>query len=559
MSGGAAGRRNQNGSRPSGRTLELVVGTVFINILAIALPIFSMQVYDRVMPSRAGQTLIMLVFGVIVAVILEIVLRIERGKIIAAAGAAFERNLSRAAIRRVLNSNLDGQCDQTASQRLQKLQSVRAFRDFHSGYALTVLIDFSFVFVYLALIFQIGGLLVLAPLAIVAFIIANGLAGSLRLRDAIIERRTADDARYDFVVTTLQSISALKCFSLERLFERRYEPMQYATSAANFRVSEASASVLNASMVLGNLMTASVVAIGVLIASAGSFSIGTIIACIMLSGRLISPLQRGMILWMKYQEYDASREQFLSLFGNEGEAARTIAAAKSDSGKTLLTLKRFEAGSGEGKPLRFRAGDIVHVDASAPQKASRLMKIIAGLTPHREAEIIIDGISLASIPPAERANYVGYLSPSAELFNGTILDNLTSFGQRDRNSALKIAQILGVDKEVARMPNGWNTIISGKQIDEAPTGLKQRIAIARALAANPKVILADEACEFLDNRSYDLAVSALLALSGDAVVFINTADENIIRFCNRILKAADGAPAIMSARAIAGHYGEVSP
>ncbi|MCK5747213.1 MAG: hypothetical protein KAH44_13410, partial [Oricola sp.] len=471
MSEGAAGRSRTDGAPRRGRSLELIVGTVFINLLAIALPIFSMQVYDRVMPSRAGQTLIMLVAGVIVAVALEIVLRVERGKIISAAGAAFERNLSRAAIRRVLNSKLEDQSAQTASQRLQKLQSVRAFRDFHSGYALTVLIDFSFIFIYLALIFQIGGLLVLAPLAIVAFIIANGLAGSLRLRDAIIERRAADDARYDFLVSTLQSMSALKCFSLEKLFERRYEPLQYATSAANFRVSAASANVLNTSMVLGNLMTASVVAIGVLIASAGSFSIGAIIACIMLSGRLISPLQRGMILWMKFQEYDASREQFFSLFGDEAEAARAVAEAAKGNGKTLLLLRDMESAKSKGEALRFRTGDIVHVRANAPQKASRLLKTIAGLAPSGGAEILIAGRPLSSIPLSERANDVGYLSPAAELFNGTILDNLTSFGQRERNGALKIAQLLGVDKEVARMPNGWNTPISGKQVDEAPTGL----------------------------------------------------------------------------------------
>ena len=91
MSEGAAGRSRTDGAPRRGRSLELIVGTVFINLLAIALPIFSMQVYDRVMPSRAGQTLIMLVAGVIVAVALEIVLRVERGKIISAAGAAFER------------------------------------------------------------------------------------------------------------------------------------------------------------------------------------------------------------------------------------------------------------------------------------------------------------------------------------------------------------------------------------------------------------------------------------------------------------------------------------
>ena len=106
------------------------------------------------------------------------------------------------------------------------------------------------------------------------------------------------------------------------------------------------------------------------------------------------------------------------------------------------------------------------------------------------------------------------------------------------------------------MPNGWNTAITGKQGDEAPAGLKQRIAIARALAAGPRVILVDDACEQLDNRSYDLAVTTLLELSAGAVILLNTADENFIRFCNRELKAIDGAPAAVSARR---RFSEIGP
>lgn len=535
------------------RVGELVVGTVFINILALALPLFSLQIYDRILPGKALSTLTALVIAVTIAVMLEIVLRIERAKIIAENGAVFERNLYKAAVRRILNNSLDDAAGQSASQCLHKLQSIRAFRDFHSGYAITVLIDFSFVFVYLALIFQVGGLIVLAPLVVIAIVLANALAGNLALRNAMNARRAADETRYEFLITTLQSISALKCFSLEKLFERRYEPLEYATSAANFHVSRASANMLNASTILGSLMTAAVIMLGVPAAASGSFSIGAIIACILLSGRLVSPLQRGMILWMKYQDYDNNREQFLSLLRSDNPAPRTDGAATSSGGGRLLhlsglCLQRRQSQSPllQKTSLSFGAGDIVIVRAGAARKASQLLKAIAGLSSPSGGDIVIDGRPLSSIPLVERPRYVAYLHPSASLFNGSVLENLTRFGVTPQEHALDIARRLGIDRDVALMPNGWNTKISGKSSDEAATGLKHRIAVARALACRPPVILFDDASELLGRRSYDLVTSALTAASRSSVIFLNTTDENLIRFANRELRIADDGAAFVA-------------
>ncbi len=535
------------------RMAELVVGTVFINILALALPLFSLQVYDRILPEKALSTLTALIIGVTVALAMEIALRLARAKIIAVNGAVFERNLYQAAVRRILDRSPDETENQSASQRLHRLQSIRAFRDFHSGYAITVLIDFSFVFIYLALIFQIGGLIVLAPLAVIAVILANALAGNLALRNAMDERRAADEARYEFLISTLQSISALKCFSLERLFERRYEPLEYATSAANFRVSQASANMLNASTVLGSLMTAAVITLGVSAATLGSFSIGVIIACILLSGRLVSPLQRGMILWMKYQDYDSNREQFLSILTGENVLSRPAdAPAASDDDSLLalsgLCLQRRQGESPFLKPasLKFDAGDVVIVRAGAARKASQFLKLIAGLAPPSSGEILIAGKPLSSIPLVERPAHVAYLHPSAELFNGSILDNLTRFGLSSQEDALDIARRLGIDRDVALMPNGWNTVISGKSSDEAAAGLKQRIAVARTLACRPPVILFDDASELLCNRSYDLVAAALAEAGRHSVILINTMDENLIRFANRELLIDDDGSAFLA-------------
>lgn len=544
------------------RLAELIVGSIFINVLAVALPIFSMQIYDRVLPGKAAATLTVLAAGALVAIGLEIALRLARADLISQNGAAFERNLSRAAINHALNSSvMDGDI-QTASQKLQKMQAVRSLRDFHSGYAVTVLIDFAFVFLYLALVMKIGGLVVLAPLAIVTLIIINGLVGGLKLRDTITARKNADNVRYEFLVSTLQSISALKCFALGGLFARRYEPLEYKTSLANFEVSRTSAQILNTSMVLGNLMTAVVVTLGVTTAVNSGLSIGALIACVLLSGRLIPPLQRGIILWIKYQEYDASRTQFLSLFETPQERGSSGDRVSTGGGRLLelhgVTIARRRAGA----PLlascsaAFDAGDLVQVRAESARQASQVLRVVAGLAGANEGAIFINGKELDAVPMTRRAEHVGYLAASAELFNGTILDNLTSFGIRDQRRALEVARSLGIDRDVAQMPSGWNTVISGRLSDEAPTGLRQRIAIARVLAARPKVVLFDEAAELLDNRSYDLLISTLISLRQECVILFNTTDENLLGLCNRqLVLRPDGRTALFGAGRLAQAVG----
>ncbi|MGE0408240.1 MAG: ABC transporter transmembrane domain-containing protein [Amphiplicatus sp.] len=525
------------------RLAELIVGSVAINILAIALPIFSMQIYDRVLPSRADATLVMLVAGVAVAVALETLLRITRARLLSENGARFERNLSCTAVRRVLGSNLNDMGIQSASEKLQKMQAVRSLREFHSGHSTTVFIDCVFILAYLALIYAIGGLIILAPLSIVALIIDRGVAGGARLRRMIDIRKAADAARYDFLVATLQSMGALKSFALGGFFARRYEPLEYRTSLANFEVSRTSAQILNAGAVLGNLMTAAVVTLGVTTAMTEGLSIGSLIACVLLSGRLIPPLQRGVILWMKYQEYSASRIEFLSILKGESfEPSAAPVAHETDVPPALEWRDLGIARRRTGPPLlrrssaQFELGEMAVIRAGGERRGSLLLRVIAGLATVNEGEILVQGTPLRAIPLTRRADFIGYLSSSAELFNGTILENLTSFGLRDQRQALAIASRLGVDKDVARMANGWNTIISGKSSDEAPAGLRQRIAIARVLAARPPVILFDEAGELLDNRSYDLMVGALAQMRAESVMLLNTADENLIRFCNRELR-----------------------
>lgn len=521
---------------------ELVVSTITIDILAIALPIFSMQIYDRVLPNHAGDTLAVMVAGVTVAVILEITLRLARAKMIAEEGANFEKGLSRSAVSHLLNAKQHDLGAQSASLKLQKLQAARPLRDFHSGYALTVLIDFAFIFLYLALIFHIGGWIILAPLAIIVLIIGNGLMRSLQLREAIQSRRTADLIRYDFLVSALQSISALKSFALGPHFSRRYEPLEYKTSLANFRVSRNSAQILNTSAVLGNVMSAAVVTVGAMTALKGGLSIGGLIACVLLSGRLIPPLQRGVILWIKFQEYDVSRRMFLSLFEGDAHAAVVEEGAPA-ANAPALELRNVGVARRRGAPPLFdavsvtlRKDDVAIVRGASPRQASMLLKMIAGLAEPKEGEILVDGIPAHAIALTRRADHIAYLSASAELFQGTILENLTSFGLRDARQGLEAARLLGIDKDVARLPNGWNTHISGRAGDETPLGLRQRIAIARALAGRPSVLLLDDPGELLDNRGYDLMVSTLARLRTDCAILLNTSDENLICFANRELR-----------------------
>lgn len=294
----------------------LLYTSLIINLLAMALPIAALQVYDRILPNANRSTLIVLAMGVVVAVVFEAVLRFCRNYATAWAGTVYEHAASCQAIQQVLNSDIRKMEAIGAGEHLQRMTAIKRMRDFYSGQTAVTPIDLPFVAIFIGLIAYLAG-----PLAYVSLVclgvfalFASGLGA--RLRRCLAEQEKCDDARYNFIIETLHGVHSVKALGLENQFMRRYERLQHASSRAQYHTALTSARAHNDGIIFSYFLIVATMSFGAPMAMANDITMGTLIACMMLSGRLMQPIQRLFGLWVKFQDFQLAHEKIAEFQGN---------------------------------------------------------------------------------------------------------------------------------------------------------------------------------------------------------------------------------------------------
>ncbi len=531
-----AGAATRDTLKPKGFSIErgsLLLTTLAINILSLALPIMTLQVYDRILPSQGSGTLPILIAGVTLAVTLEAALRLTRSYALGWAGAAYEHRLSCAAMKHILQSDLSHLGPYGVGENLNRMTAIGKLKDFYNGYSLTTLFELIFVPLFLGLIIYIAGPLAFVPAGVLMIFTVVSLSQGQKLRAALKKRDETDDQRYNFLIEGLEGVHTLKSFALENIFARRYETLEEASTFANHRVTEATASTFNAGAVFAHLMVAAVISIGALFVLGGSITTGALIATVLLSGRMLQPIQRVLSLWAKYQDYSLAREKVETLFDAPQHAQIQNIRLKPEREGTL-SLRNIAFRHAADKPwlfedinLTLNRGDSILLQAAHGAGKTTFLEIISGLYPATRGEVIVDGHNILSYQPEKIVEHVGYIQTDGLIFRGTIRDNLTCFGQINEHQVREIAGLLKVDSDIAKLPSGLDTFLSGNNTDNVPPGLKQRIAMVRVLAPKPRIILFDDADRALDREGYNLVYTLLARLSSKVAMIIISDDHNL--------------------------------
>jgi ATP-binding cassette subfamily C protein LapB len=206
----------------------------------------------------------------------------------------------------------------------------------------------------------------------------------------------------------------------------------------------------------------------------------------------------------------------------------------------LLQLRDVAFGYGEGGAHLFRhvnltvaRGEAVRISGAHGAGKTALLHVIAGLSAPAAGDALIDGVPAISYPPSERIRHVALLQTSGVVFHGTIRDNITRFSSVSEAEAREVTGLLGIDRDVSALPRGFDTVLDGTEIDVIPPGLRQRLAIARALASKPRIILFDNADRNLDNEGYRQVYSLLGRLREKVALVIVSDDRNMARLAGR--------------------------
>ncbi len=532
-----------------GAIWDLALATFFLNLLGLALPLSLLHTYDRILPNRAVGTLIALVVGVIGTTVLETVLRIARATISGWLSSRFEYRASKRAFSGLLHMPIEEFDRKGTGAHFECLDAVNQLKDFYSGQNFLFLLDIPFAFTYLLLIGLFTGWLVVVPMALMGLFGLAAVGLGRRTRAALEKRMHSDDLRGNFIVEVLSGIHGIKSMAMEALMMRRFERLLESNVAANLKVSHYGGLASTLAQTFASLTTISVVGLGSILVVRGHITPGILAACSLLAGRCIQPVQGALDRWNRYQMVEPAEDRLTDLFtwGDDD------LAGKSEEGKLDLTelegritLEDVAFQYGEGQfavqplSLTIHPNDCIGISGENGSGKSVLLSMLCGRLAPSQGRVLLDGHDIASLSRDCLDRYIAYVPQQPELFRGTIMQNLTLFVPEREAEARAAAKALGVDRVVAALPRGYETIVGEGAQDGLPQGIRQMIVIARALAQTPRVLLFDEANTALDGAG-DLALrKALENLKGRCTVVLVTPRPSALSIADRTFKLVEG-------------------
>lgn len=530
------------------KPLNIVMATLTISVLSLALPVMTLQIYDRVLPNPGTGTLPALIVGVCVAIILEAMLRVERSYIVGWNAANFEHRLSCRAMDHMLSSDYSYLRPYGVGDYLHRMSAIAKIKEFHDGYALMVFVEMATLPLFLGLIFYIGGIqMALVPVLVLCLFAVVQLHIGEGYKKALDQRDTADDKRFNFLIEGLEGIHALKAMAIEDKMQRRYEDLLRESVESTYNVTQMASRTFNLSAVFYNILVALIIVAGALFVLGGSMTTGALIATILLAGRMMQPVQRALGLWARYQDYQLAKQKVEEIFktpaaANQGQAVEDMSGVMKE-GRLELHDVSFSYGHDdhdliENLSLHLEPGEALLIKGGHGSGKTALMELMAGICPPRKGEIIIDGHPLNAYERTALYRHVGYIPTVPVMFNGTIRDNLTCFGQIDHAKVLEIARLMDVDVDVMALPAGYDTRVGTHDVDPLSLSLKQRIAIVRALAFKPRLVLLDGADRVLDKQGYDKFYKLLAQLKGRATLVMICEDQNIMALADHVFDMA---------------------
>lgn len=524
----------------------LYVGSLVINVLALALPLALLQIYDRIIPNEALDTLSILMGGLVIALLIDGVFKAARAHLVAWHAARMEHKLNVAAVDCILQTPASALEKQEAGSVMDQINAVQTLREFEGGQSRLLILDLPFVLMFLGLVWVIGGPIVIVPIVMFALLAVATLITGKAQRAVLQDRAQLDDRRYSFVIETLTGIHSIKAMSMEPQMQRRYDRL--LTSAAE--VSYRTISLGGVAQAFGNsfssLTMVAVVSTGAWFVIDGSLSIGSVAACTLLSGRTVQPLLRGLQLWSQIQNITLASDRLRKVFDLPQRADLEASEVPEIAGiiEFVGVTHQYEDSHRpvlDDFTLKLEAGSMIAITGREGCGKSSMMEMITGDMAPSQGDVMIDGIQTSGPHRAGLAQHIAYIPPDPVVFRGSIIENLAMFRTGDAiDDARAAARLIGLETEINKLPNGYDTRLNETISEELSKGFLQLIVIARAIAAQPKIILFDEANNNLDNKSDQKVVDALKSLKGGPTIIAVTHRPSLMRIADSQFELFEG-------------------
>jgi len=506
---------------------EVVLAALLVNLFALASPLFIMNVYDRVVPNNAIETLWVLALGAVTVFGFDFMLRTLRGYFVDVAGKKADVIISSRIFEQVLGMRMDS-LPSSSGALASQLREFETLRDFFTSATMVTLIDLPFVFLFISIILYVGGPVAIVPLVAVPLVIALGLVLQMPLNTAVRQTFREASQKHALLVEAIGGIETVKSSRAESRLQRNWERFVGLTAKSSMRARLLSSVGVNFTLLSANLVTVGVVILGVYQISQGLMTVGALVAATILSGRSMAPLAQIAGLLTRYHQSMASLAALDKIMHTpvERPAGKAFLHRPTFEGAIEFRDVVFRYPGQETKALdkvsfRVGAGERVGIIGRVGCGKSTIERLMIGIYEPTEGAVMVDGTDMRQIDPADLRRNVGCVPQDVYLFFGSVRDNIALGAPHvDDAAILRAAQIAGVEDFIRHSPLGFDLPV-GERGMTLSGGQRQAIAIARAIVVDPQMLIFDEPTSSMDNRSEELFKQRLKeVLPGKTLVLI---------------------------------------
>ena len=525
---------------------QVGLAALLTNVFALATSIFTMIVYDRVLPNNAIDSLIALMAGISIVFVSDFVIRSLRGYFLDVAGSRADMAIADALFDHVLDLEMRARRGSTGSLA-NVMKEFESVREFLTSATLTTVIDIPFALLFVAVIWAIGGPMVYVPLILIPAMLLVGVALQPAMRRLVQTGYEDGQTKHSVLVESIAGLETIKALGAGPVMRGRWQRAIAHQARVGLKTRFLAQFAGNFANFVSQVSQVAIVSMGVFLVAKGQIGMGAIIACSILAGRAIAPLaQLAQLLTRANQSY-ASYKALAKLMNEprEHQPSRQLMPRESLDGSIELRGVSFsypqqQAGGLNGVSLKINAGERVAIVGRVGSGKTTLSKLLLGLYAPSAGAVLVGGADVRQLDPSDLRRNIGAVMQEIWLMTGSVRQNIALGAHYPADERIvEVAQIAGVHDFISTHPEGYNLRL-GERGEGLSGGQRQAITIARALVGQPPILLLDEPTSAMDINAERQLIERLKPVIGTSTLVVITHKATLLELVDRVIVLDQG-------------------
>lgn len=472
---------------------SIILSSFAINVLSLALPLVILQIFDRVIRYQSYNTLFLLIVGLFLVIIAETGLRLARNRLVSDIALKEGYELQMRAGKRLLNMPYSTSARLSPAVAGDAIGAIDEINQFSGGNARLAILDLPFVLLFLGIIWLIGGIIVIVPVMLIAGFAIWTLWSRAAIKPVLLDQMDRQRQRFSFYAECIQGFSTVKSLAVEPQMQRRFERILRDAAPANYALTLQTNRMVSAAQLFASLTLISVITVGAIMAINGILSIGAVAACSLISNRIAQPVLRIIGVWGQLETAKLALERSQAVM-NLPQRQADIEPVKQPAKVQLNGVAMGDAGQRDkhhGVNLTVSPGEITGIIIRNHRQRETMARLLLGQTAPDRGKVLIDGVVPSDDSSDAALQGALFVDGHPAIFQGTIAENMSMFGCINPAATIELAQRLGVEPVMQRLPQGYQTMLSDVSATKLPQDILLAIALVRAAAIGPRLLVLD--------------------------------------------------------------------